>query len=99
MKNQIENINKSFESRVRLGILSVLMGNEKAEFKTLKDLLRLTDGNLASHIKGLEELDYIQVQKQFVGKKPNTSYTITQKGRSAFLAHLDALEKFINSIA
>lgn len=99
MTNPIEHINKAFESKARLGIMSALMVNEKVEFSALKALLELTDGNLASHIKGLEELEYIRVQKQFVGKKPNTSYAITEKGKNAFLAHLNALEKFINLVS
>ncbi|OYY99847.1 MAG: transcriptional regulator [Sphingobacteriia bacterium 28-36-52] len=96
MKNSIEALNKAFESRVRLGIMSILMVAESVDFGTLKAELKITDGNIASHISALEKLEYINVKKQFIGKKPNTTYTITAKGRKAFTLHIHALEKLIN---
>ena len=93
--NLIEQLNKSFENRIRLGIMSVLMVNEKVDFNTLKQMLQLTDGNLASHISALEKAEYIKVHKQFVGKKPQTTYSTTAIGKKAFNEHLDALEKLI----
>jgi len=95
MKISITGINKAFESRVRLGIMSVLMANDTADFGTLKQLLELTDGNLASHARALEELGYIACEKRFVGRKPNTTYRATLKGREAFKEHLAALEQLI----
>ncbi|HLA54600.1 MAG TPA: transcriptional regulator [Flavobacterium sp.] len=95
MKNIIQNINKAFDHRIRLGIMSVLMVNESADFNTLKELLGVTDGNLASHTKALEAENYIVIEKQFIGKKPNTSYIATTDGRKAFKDHIDALEKLI----
>ncbi|NER15281.1 helix-turn-helix domain-containing protein [Leptobacterium flavescens] len=95
MKNIILNINKAFDHRIRLGIMSVLMVNEYADFKMLKELLGATDGNLASHIKSLEKEAYIMVEKQFVERKPNTKYKATKEGRIAFQKHIDALEKLI----
>lgn len=92
----LDGINKVFESKIRLGIMSVLMANESVDFVTLKSLLELTDGNLASHARSLEEMGYIQCKKKFVGRKPNTSYSITEKGRNAFQAHIAALEAFLN---
>lgn len=97
MQLPIEELNKAFESRIRLGIMSVLMVNDWIDFSSLKDTLNLTDGNLASHLSALEKLEFIQVRKQFVGKKPNTSYAVTVAGRKAFNDHLDALEKLIKS--
>jgi DNA-binding MarR family transcriptional regulator len=91
----IGELNKAFESRVRLGIMSILMVNERVEFTTLKETLNVTDGNIASHISALEKLHYVLVKKQFIGKKPNTTYTVTKLGRKAFSEHLDALEKLI----
>ncbi len=91
----INNINKAFDHRIRLGIMSVLMVNESADFKELKELLGATDGNLASHTKALEKEDYISVNKTFIGRKPNTSYTATRKGKAAFKKHIEALEKLI----
>ncbi|MFY7939050.1 MAG: winged helix-turn-helix domain-containing protein [Flavobacterium sp.] len=95
MKNIIQNINKSFDHRIRLGIMSVLMVNDTVSFNELKEILGVTDGNLASHIKALESDDYITVTKQFIGKKPNTSFNSTEKGKIAFNLHLEALEKLI----
>ena len=94
----VEDLNKAFESRIRLGIMSVLMVNEWVEFVELKELLNVTDGNLASHLTALEKLEFIEVRKQFIGKKPNTSYAVTKIGRQAFNDHLSALEKMIKGI-
>ena len=96
MRNIIQNINKAFDHRIRLGIMSVLMVNDSADFNTLKELLGVTDGNLASHTKALEAESYIKVEKQFIGKKPNTSYTATREGKQAFRNHIEALEKLIS---
>ncbi|QMU31196.1 winged helix-turn-helix domain-containing protein [Adhaeribacter radiodurans] len=90
-------LNKAFDSRIRLGVMSVLLVNDWVDFATLKETLQLTDGNLASHITALEKLNYLQVRKQFVGKKPNTSYAVTQAGRKAFNDHLNALEQLIKT--
>lgn len=91
----LEGLNKTFESKIRLGIMSVLVANESADFATLKSLLGLTDGNLASHTRSLEEAGYIRCEKKFIGRKPNTTYIVTQSGREAFTAHINALEKFL----
>ncbi len=96
MKNYINDLNKAFESRVRLGIMSILLVNDFADFATLKEQLNITDGNLASHLNALEKLKYIDIKKQFIGKKPNTSYSATIAGKKAFSEHLDALERLIN---
>lgn len=95
MKNYIEDLNKAFESRIRLGIMSILMVNSWVDFGTMKEMLNITDGNLASHITALEKMNYVEVKKQFVGKKPNTSYGITKQGKKAFSEHLDALENLL----
>jgi DNA-binding transcriptional ArsR family regulator len=97
MKYSIEQINKAFENRARLGIMSVLMANETIDFVTLKSLLDLTDGNLSSHVRSLEELGYVRCIKQFVGRKPNTTYSITDNGRGAFISHINALETLLKS--
>lgn len=96
MKNYIEDLNKAFESRMRLGIMSILMVNDFVDFSALKEQLHVTDGNLASHLSALEKLEYVVVKKQFIGKKPNTSYATTSAGKIAFSEHLDALERLIN---
>ncbi|MBK7710633.1 MAG: transcriptional regulator [Bacteroidales bacterium] len=97
MKNLIDNLNKVFDSRIRLGIMSVLMVNEKFDFNSLKETLNVTDGNLASHLKALEEKGMIRVNKQFIGRKPNTSYSATSSGIFDFQQHLKALENIIKS--
>ncbi|MBK5213884.1 MAG: transcriptional regulator [Flavobacteriaceae bacterium] len=91
----IDNINKLFDHRIRLGIMSILVVNENADFNRLKELLDVTDGNLASHIKALEQAEYVLVEKSFVGRKPNTNYTATKLGRTEFKKHIEALEKLI----
>ena len=96
--NPIENLSKTFESRVRLGIMSALMVNDEMNFNSLKDLIRVTDGNLASHLKGLEEMRFIQVRKGFVGRKTDTRYRVTAAGAKAFRIHLEALEKMIRGL-
>lgn len=98
MKNPIAALNKVFDSRIRLGVMSILIVNESISFKDLKQLLALTDGNLASHLNTLEQAQYINVKKAFIGKKTNTTYSITESGEQAFKAHLDALEKMIKGI-
>jgi DNA-binding HxlR family transcriptional regulator len=97
MKISISGVNKLFENRVRLGIMSVLMVNDSYDFNSLKKTLSVTDGNLASHLKALEDNSLIKVNKQFVGRKPNTSYSVTATGARLFRDHLKALEDIINS--
>jgi DNA-binding MarR family transcriptional regulator len=98
MNNPIENLNKTFDSRVRLGIMSTLMVNDEINFNDLKQLIDVTDGNLASHIKSLEESGYIKVNKGFIGRKTNTTYTVTKTGEKAFQQHLAALERIIRIV-
>lgn len=95
MKKIIANLNKAFDNKVRLGIMSMLMVNEWVDFKMMKEMLELTDGRLASHVKALEENEYLEVRKQFIGKRPNTSYRATPRGTKAFSDHLDALEALL----
>ena len=97
MKNILKHINKAFDHRIRLGIMSGLMVNEAMDFNTLKDVLGVTDGNLASHIKTLEKMNYIHIRKQYVGRKPNTKYIISNEGKIEFRKHIDALEKLLKN--
>ncbi|MEI8059079.1 MAG: transcriptional regulator [Ferruginibacter sp.] len=96
--NLIENLNKIFDSRIRLGIMSALMVNEEVNFNDLKELLNITDGNLASHLKTLEESSYVKIEKGFIGRKTNTTYAVTKLGEKAFKTHLTALEKMIGTM-
>lgn len=94
----IHKLHKAFESRVRLGIMSVLMVNDSVDFNTLKDLLQVTDGNLASHSAALEKEGFVHIKKEFVGKKTLTTYSATKTGVKAFEEHLDALEKLLRKL-
>src|SRR5450432_3467263 len=98
MKNPIGHLNKIFDSRIRMGVMSVLLVNEAVSFNDLKQLLELTDGNLASHLINLEENGFIKVHKGFIGRKTNTTYSITKAGEKAFKDHLEALENMIRGI-
>jgi DNA-binding HxlR family transcriptional regulator len=75
--------------------MSILVVNEYADFNRLKELLEVTDGNLASHLKALEKEKYILVEKQFIGRKPNTRYSATKLGKTEFRKHIEALEKLL----
>ena len=98
MKNPIGHLNKVFDSRIRMGVMSILLMNETINFNDLKQLLELTDGNLASHLVNLEENGYIKVHKGFIGRKTNTTYSITRAGEKAFSEHIAALENMIRGI-
>ena len=97
MNYLLNNFDKAFENKVRLGVMSALMVNDSLDFNRLKELLDVTDGNLASHLKALEKVEYINVEKQFVGRKPNTRYSTTKIGRKAFNDHLNALEALLKA--
>ena len=88
-------LNKAFESRVRLGLMSILSVNNWVSYKEIKDLLEVTDGNLASHIQSLEKINYLEIKKQFIGKKPLTTYKVTEMGKKAFENHIEGLEKLL----
>ncbi len=98
MKNPIEQLQKVFDSRVRLGIMSALIVNAQVSFNELKELIQVTDGNLASHMKALEENGLIKVNKGFVGRKTNTTYSVTRAGEKAFKLHIEALELMIKQM-
>ena len=90
-----DQLNKAFESRVRLGLMSILSVNNWVSYKEIKDLLEVTDGNLASHIQSLEKINYLEIKKQYIGKKPLTTYKVTEIGKKAFKNHIEGLEKLL----
>lgn len=91
----LDGYDKLFENRVRLGVMSVLAANDSYDFVSLRQMLGVTDGNLTTHLKALETAGYISSVKQFIGRKPNTSYSITEQGRNAFAAHICALSNLL----
>ena len=95
MKELLKDLNKAFENKIRLGIMSALVVNDNLDFKALKNLLDATDGNLATHLKSLEKKDYIVYKKEFVDRKPNTKYSVTTEGRKAFVKHIKAIEQLL----
>jgi DNA-binding MarR family transcriptional regulator len=98
MNNPINGLNKVFDNRIRLGVMSTLMVNDEISFNDLKQLLEVTDGNLATHLVNLEENGYIKVHKGFIGRKTNTTYAITKAGEKAFTDHIAALENMIKGV-
>jgi DNA-binding MarR family transcriptional regulator len=98
MKNPISGLNKIFDNRIRLGVMSVLIVNEEISFNDLKGMLEVTDGNLATHLVSLEENGFIKVHKGFIGRKTNTTYSITKLGEREFKNHLKVLEGMIKKI-
>ncbi|PIB35271.1 transcriptional regulator [Reichenbachiella sp. 5M10] len=97
MKDILQDLNKAFENKVRLGIMSALVVNDTLDFNSLKDLLGVTDGNLASHIKSLTKSSYVHTEKQFVNNKPHTQYSATELGRAAFIKHIKAIEQLLRN--
>lgn len=95
MKDILKDLNKAFENKTRLGIMSALVVNDRLDFNTLKNLLGVTDGNLASHLKSLEKSKYISMKKEFLDRKPNTSYVATKAGTEAFKKHIQAIENLL----
>jgi DNA-binding HxlR family transcriptional regulator len=95
VKDVLKDLNKAFENKIRLGIMSALVVNEYVDFNNLKELLEVTDGNLASHLKYLEKSGYVTIKKEFLDRKPNTKYYTTRKGKEAFTRHIRAIEKLI----
>jgi len=91
----VAKLNKVFDNRIRLAVMSALSVNDSLDFNSMKELLDVTDGNLASHIAALEDEGYLKVTKKFVGKKPQTTYALTVPGRRAFTEHIDVLEQLI----
>ena len=98
VNNPIAGLNKVFDNRIRLGVMSILMVNEEVSFNDLKSMLEVTDGNMATHLVNLEENGLIKVHKGFIGRKTNTTYSITKVGEKAFNDHIAALEKMINGV-
>jgi DNA-binding MarR family transcriptional regulator len=98
VKNIIVHINKVFENRYRLAVMSLLMIHASMDFNTLKQLLDLTDGNLASHIAMLEKMNYLSVAKDESAGRTVTRYYATPLGKKEFTDHLNALEQILKEM-
>jgi DNA-binding HxlR family transcriptional regulator len=97
MTSSIGMIDEVIHQKVRLGVMSALIASGECDFRFLRDTLSVTDGNLSIHIAKLDEAGYIVTRKEFVGRKPHTSYTATDEGRAAFQGYLSALERIVDS--
>jgi len=95
VKNILKDLNKAFENKIRLAIMSALLVNDYLDFNSLKDLLDVTDGNLASHLKSLETKNYVSFKKEFLNRKSHTKYSATEEGKLAFKLHIQAIEKLL----
>jgi DNA-binding MarR family transcriptional regulator len=79
----------------RLAIVSVLAAAPSLTFTEVRDTLEMTDGNLSVHLQKLEQAGYVQIDKHFVGRRPQTTCRLTPKGRTAFTKYLDHLEALV----
>jgi DNA-binding HxlR family transcriptional regulator len=95
----IERIDEVIHGRLRLGIMAYLSTAETADFNALKARLQATDGNLSVHLRKLEDAGYVAIEKQFVGRKPQTKVSLTEPGRTAFIKYLDAMARLVNPSA
>jgi DNA-binding MarR family transcriptional regulator len=94
-KNALGPLDEIIHPQARLAIMAYLNGIEGASFTTLRDALEVTDGNLSVHLRRLQDASYIDVNKSFVDRKPNTFVSITKKGQKAFMEYLATLEKLL----
>ncbi len=90
--NQIDDV---IHGRLRLGVMAFLSGSAAADFNVLKAKLSASDGNLSVQLRKLEEAEYVAIEKTYAGRKPLTRVSLTDKGRAAFIAYLDAIEKLL----
>ncbi len=97
VKKYLNQLDKLLDSRVRLAVMSLLVATDWVDFTTFKDELGLSDGNLASHLRKLEEAKYVELRKGFVGRKTLTSYRVTELGRLSFQKHVEALANMVRN--
>lgn len=94
----IEKIDEVIHGRIRLGIMAFLSGADSADFNGLKARLGATDGNLSAHLRKLEDAGYVAIDKSFVDRKPLTKVSLTEAGRKAFTAYLDAMKRLVEGM-
>jgi DNA-binding MarR family transcriptional regulator len=91
-----KSIDPIIHAPARMAIMAILIQTDEVDYTFLSEELGLTDGNLTTHMKKLEENGYVRCNKGFIGRKPRTSYRVTAKGRAAFERYLDALEAVVD---
>lgn len=90
-------LDRLVHSRIRLAALAILAAVEEAEFTYLRDQVNTTDGNLATHLRKLEDAGYVEADKSFRDRKPVTRYRMTEEGREAFRGYVDRLEAMVET--
>ena len=98
-QNPVASVDETIHARVRLGAMAILAAEGPRDFVALRRALGVTDGNLATHLRVLEEAGYVAVRKEFVGRRPRTTYTATEKGRSALAEYARAMERLLAGLA
>jgi len=91
-----KNIDDLLHSRIRLAVISFLSGCNESDFTTIKRTVGATDGNITTHLRKLEDAEYIIMRKEFVGRKPITYYMLSPKGLDAFNKYIENIKKFID---
>lgn len=95
----LDDIDETIHAKARLGIMALLAAHRELDFASLRRALGLSDGNLGAHLRLLEEAGYIEAEKAFVNRKPRTTYRVTEKGRRAFLAYVEEIERLLGLAA
>lgn len=93
--SSVNNLNDLIHTKIRLGIMSLLMIYEECDFTYLKKSLSVTDGNLGSHLKKLEDAEYVVITKTFISKKPKTIVQITNLGADAYKEYISTIEAIL----
>jgi DNA-binding transcriptional ArsR family regulator len=88
-------IDQLLHSRVRLAIIAFLAGAKTADFSAVRTAIKTTDGNASIHLRKLEDAGYVAVKKRFVARRPQTLYSLTDRGRQALLAYVTHLESLL----
>ena len=93
----IDTLDDTLNQKARMKIMTTLLALGEADFKLLKEELALSDGNLSTHLALLEERGYVEAHKEFVRRKPHSSYKPTDAGRAAFQRYIDALMRIVRA--
>ena len=96
--DQLLNLDKLIHERVRLGIMTALSVSETLTFQELKNMLKTSDGNLSVHLRMLEKHGYLQINKKFINRKPQSNYNLTSEGKKAFKDYIHRMEKLIHQV-